>query len=244
MDGVAPLEVGRYTLPEAARIIGVSPSTLRGWVTLRQATADGSARARRPALARAFVQRPFLLSFPDLVELLVVKALRAEGVPLLTIREIAERAARAFHAAQPFTLQRFSTDEHGLLAAQDEPSSGGGAGASGALARWSPAFARAVRALPHLLDFEAIAEGTEATAIRYWPLGRQGRIVLDPQRRRGMPLDDETGVPTAALFDAVEANDDKSLATIAAWFAVPPAAVEAAVAFERGLRRERLRLSA
>jgi uncharacterized protein (DUF433 family) len=63
----------------------------------------------------------------------------------------------------------------------------------------------------------------------------KGRVVLDPERSFGKPIDAEAGVPTRALCDAALAGGGQSPAVVAEWFGVPLEAVQAAVAFEGSL---------
>jgi len=62
-----------------------------------------------------------------------------------------------------------------------------------------------------------------------------GRVVLDPERRFGQPLDSETGVPTEAIRRAVTAGDGQDLKSVARWFEIPVEAVKAAMNFEKSL---------
>jgi uncharacterized protein (DUF433 family) len=72
-------------------------------------------------------------------------------------------------------------------------------------------------------------------ALGYWPMDRDGRVVLDPERSFGKPIDAETGVPTRALYDAVLAGGGQPLDVVAEWFGVPLQAAQAAVTFEKSL---------
>lgn len=71
------------------------------------------------------------------------------------------------------------------------------------------------------------------TAARYWPLGKERSVVLDPQRSFGAPIV-RRGVPTSALAAAVraEAGDvDK----VARFYDVTRQEVSDAVEFEQRL---------
>ncbi len=68
-------------------------------------------------------------------------------------------------------------------------------------------------------------------AMRYWPLEPKGRVVLDPDRHFGKPIDAQTGVPTKSLYEAVKAGEEPVV--VAAWFHVPIDAVTSAVQFEQ-----------
>ena len=69
--------------------------------------------------------------------------------------------------------------------------------------------------------------------MKYWPMFKKGRVVLDPSRNFGEPIDFETGVPTSILNDAVALGQD--MRKVASWYGVPLTAVQKAVEFEKSL---------
>jgi len=70
---------------------------------------------------------------------------------------------------------------------------------------------------------------------RFWPLGKRNRIVLDPARQFGKPIDDKTGVPADTLYRATIAGGGQDERIVAEWFDVPVSAVRRAVQFEQSL---------
>jgi uncharacterized protein (DUF433 family) len=70
-------------------------------------------------------------------------------------------------------------------------------------------------------------------AVRWWPAGKEDRIVIDPRRQFGQPIDAETGVPTSVL--ATAATAEGSVERAARAYRVPTAAVRRAVRFEQKL---------
>ena len=144
------------------------------------------------------------------------------------IRSAAEEAARRFDTPYPFAVQRFDTDGQRIFATlQVEPMEERVVFEMG---KGQLVFDTVVRPFFRKLEYQ---EGGDA--LRYWPMDREGRIVLDPQRSFGKPIDAETGVPTRVLYDAVLAGDGQPPELVARWFGVPIEAVEAAVAFEQSL---------
>jgi hypothetical protein len=72
-----PAELGRYSIPEAARYLRIPPATLRFWLVGRNyPTAEGT-KAFKP-LIRIADGRSRLLSFENLVEAHVLSALRGK----------------------------------------------------------------------------------------------------------------------------------------------------------------------
>lgn len=220
--------VGLYSFPEAARIIGIKPAKLRRWVGQYRRKATGAEYLSKPVVSRYFPDGEHILTFLELVELLFVKLFREQGVPMVIIREAAVEAARRFDTPYPFAVKRFDTDGQRIFATLREESQEERGIVE--LGKGRYVFDAVVRPFFRKLEYQDSGD-----ALRYWPRDREGRVVIDPQRAFGKPIDAETGVPTRALYDAVLAGGGQSPAAVAEWFGVPLDAVEAAVAFEQSL---------
>jgi uncharacterized protein (DUF433 family) len=66
--------------------------------------------------------------------------------------------------------------------------------------------------------------------LRWWPHGKQTRIVVDPQRAFGQPIDADSGVPAAVLSASVEAEGSPEHA--ARVWGVPVSAIRRARDFQ------------
>ena len=228
IDNLTYLGVGLYAFPEAARIIGVKPSTLRNWVSAYTNRVRGTEYTPTPVIARSLPPDEQLLTFTELVELLFVKQFRKAGLSMQTIRKAARAAQERFGTPYPFASRRFYTDGKHIFASLGETSDGEARLED--IIRNQLAFDELVGPFLRKLDYQ-----DEQIARRFWPREHKGRVVLDPRRSFGTPIDAETGVPTATLYDAVIANPDQDHTTIAKWFGVPPEAVRAAVEYEESL---------
>jgi uncharacterized protein (DUF433 family)/transposase-like protein len=90
----SPRDVPRYTLAQAARLVDVSPATLRSWVRGRDYP-SGGATVRFEPLIRVDSD---LLSFSDLVEVHILRSLRRdEDVRMSRLREAIARAREKFN---------------------------------------------------------------------------------------------------------------------------------------------------
>lgn len=216
--------VGLYSYPEAARIIGVPASTLRQWAKGYYAPRDVT-RPRKPVIDRQFGDEPFI-TFLELVELLLVKLFRQEGVSMQTIRRASARAKQLFDTPYPFATRRFDTDGTRLFATLEREDDSTPTIAD--MGKGQFAFEQVVRPFFRKLDF-----GDDGLALAFWPHGRDKRIVIDPKRSFGKPIDAETGVPTTVLADAVYARDGQSVDDVARWYDVPVTAVRAALDYEQ-----------
>ena len=71
--------------------------------------------------------------------------------------------------------------------------------------------------------------------MRLRPLGPGTRVVLDPERSFGKPIDDPSGVPTLVLYQMARSGEPKE--SVARWYNVDPEAVSAAIEFESSLEK-------
>ncbi len=206
--------LGAYSLPYAARLLDVSTQKMSYWV--------GSNTA---LLRRQIEGESEVITFIELMELFFVKMFRDKGVSLPAIRKAAEAASKKFHTDYPFTVKRFDTDGRTIFATliSEEKE------LVEDLHKGQYVFDNVMRPFFKKLEYGKHDE------LRYWPLKRNGRVVLDPKRNFGHPIDSETGVPTKALYDAVKAGGGQDSATVAKWFDVPQKAVDQAVRFEKQL---------
>jgi uncharacterized protein (DUF433 family) len=173
-----------------------------------------------------------VLTIAELMEFHFVKLFYEKNVSFRAIRKAANAASTKYDAEYPFTVRRFDTDGKTIFATLRSKETDKELVED--LERGQLVFKSVIRPFFKRLDYL-----TTNDAGRYWPLRtssrRDGRIVLDPNRRFGQPLDAETGVPTDALVKAVTAGDGQDAKTVAKWFDVPVEAVKAAIKFEKSL---------
>ncbi len=212
------LGCGVYSFGQAARLLKVPQTSLRYWI------------GERPG-AESIVKRELaddrLLTFAELMELHFVKMFRDEKVTYQAIRKAAAAAARKFHTNYPFTVKRFDTDGTHIFATLEGKETK--KKLIEELKHGQLVFTKFIRPFFKKLDYGTV------DIEKFWPLKKSGRVVLDPMRRYGQPIDNETGISTAAIFEAVTAGDGQDVNIVAKWFGIPQEAVRAAVRFERSL---------
>lgn len=119
-----PLGVGYYSRAEAARLLGLSPSRLRRWVSgYTFWLASTGARRRReqdPVIETDLpaIDNAIALSFLELMQLRVVKAFVDRGAPLQRVRTAARRAREHFTTRHPFASLRVFMDERRHILAE------------------------------------------------------------------------------------------------------------------------------
>jgi uncharacterized protein (DUF433 family) len=160
-----------------------------------------------------------------LMEIQFIKMFRAEDISLQTIRQVAKKAAARYKTDYPLSAEQFDTDGKTIFATLISTSRKSRVIED--LKRGQLVFDPIVRPFFRKLEYR-----TGCEVARYWPLEKSGRVVLDPLRKFGQPIDEITGVPTRAIFEATLAGGGQDWKSVAAWFEVPISAVEAAVKFE------------
>lgn len=211
--------VGFYTLPQAARLLGLHTNRVRRWLGKEPST-------------EAVVERDSsiegTITFRELTELMFIREFRAKGVSMPAIRKAAVAASKKFRSRHPFAVKRFDTDGKTIFATLQRKESDQTIVED--LAKGQFVFEQIIKPFFRKLEY-----GKRDVA-RYWPLEPKGGVVLDPERRFGQPIDAESGIPTATLANAVQADKSHNVASVARWFDVSKEAVQAAVSFEKSLR--------
>lgn len=207
---------GAYSVADAARIVGANYHTLRGWMN-----------PEHGIIPRRFDPETGLVSFTELMEMHFVKMFMDAGVHPRIIHAASRAAARKYKTDYPFTVKRFDTDGRTIFATLADSATGKEMVED--LRKGQLVFTNIVRPFFKKLDFH------RSDVSRYWPLGKRSRILLDPTRRFGAPIDNETGIPTHTLYEATKAGGGQTIKYVANWFGVPESAVRAAVKFEKSL---------
>lgn len=220
------LGIGVYTVPEAARLTGIPAPTIRRWVTGYTYTRKGTARTSPPLWERQItaVDDSVALSFRDLLEVRFVQFFRTHGVGWTVIKRAAECASEIIQDSHPFSTKRFKTDGRSIFA---EIVQATGEESLLDLAKRQYEFKSFVE--PFLFEGLEFSE-LGVAPVRWWPLGRNRRVTIDPERSFGQPICSPESVPTAVLAKAYRAEG--SMVAVARWFLVHPKSVGDAVEFE------------
>jgi uncharacterized protein (DUF433 family) len=219
--------IGIYTAPEAARMVGMQPSTLRRWLLGYEHQATREAPLWQPQYDPAD-DEGVLLGFRDLVEARIVNALRAKKIGLQTIRTCLDRAKVIVGQDHPFSTRQFKTDGKTIFLeitrGLDEPQLVD-------LKRSQGVFSRVVA--PTLDDLDFGKDGAE----RWWLLHGRRTIVADPERSFGQPIIADHGMTTARVAQAVEAEG--SVEKVAKIYEIKPRLIRDALTYESqlGLRK-------
>jgi len=219
---------GIYSIPEVARLTRVSAARIRRWLKGYDFETRTERHHSNPVWKSQLeaVEGVQAVGFLDLIEIRFVAAFIAAGVSWKTMRTAHAKAQAELNTSHPFCTNRFATDGRAILLNEAEASEDG---ALRDIASNQQEFARIVRPFLKELEFDE-----DASLTRWWPLGRERTVVLDPERNFGQPTARQAGVPTRVLARSVKANAG-SIETVAQWYEVDPQEIRDALEFEEGL---------
>lgn len=218
---------GVYSTKDAERLTGIPSKRIRRWTRGYRYLYEGKPRFL-PAIIAAESEgqgRAPVLSFADLIEVRFLEAFLDRGVPWRNIRRAAEHARVLLGVARPFSSHLFMTDGRTILAKISD----------------DLGDPRLIDLANNQYEFEKVVSpmlwaGLEFDGIepqRWWPMGTDRGVVLDPARAFGAPIVAREGVPTEILARAVAAEGSER--AVARWYEVSLESVVDAVAFERSL---------
>jgi uncharacterized protein (DUF433 family) len=212
---------GVYTVPQAAKLVGLSPNRVREWFRGRR-----SEPGRKPVFLSDYgpVDNFFAISFFDLIDVFVAGQLREHGVSLPTLRRVYSRLEHDLKTRHPFCRQELLTDgEQVFVRSLDRV---GDEEIYEVLTK-QKVFPKLILPFLRQIDYDRLT----IMAAR-WRITDD--VVVDPAICFGTPVVSEAGIPTYVLNAEYRANG-KDAEVVAGWYGVRPAAVLAAVRFEDGL---------
>lgn len=221
------LNMGLYTVPEAARLTRISAGKIRRWIRGYNFR-SGQSVHHSDAVWETDIKpldNKIALSFRDLLELRFVDAFIQAGVSWVTMRRAHAKAQGELQTTHPFCSKQIATDGKSILLQQAKEDSDQ---APVDLVTEQREFTRIVQTFLKDLEFSG-------DDIVWWPLGKQRNIVVDPRRNFGQPTLVKSGVPAITLAHSVKANSSVEL--VARWYEVQQVEVRDAVEFEASLAK-------
>lgn len=212
-----------YSITEAARYLRLPPGTLRSWLMGRPYPTSEGVRTFQPLLRPAQRQPP-VLSFWNLVEAHVLRALRTDhGVSVPNLRKALSYAENKLGIRQLLLSQDLMTEAGKLFLDR-----------YGALIELSNSGQLAMHRLlqAHL---KRVEWDTRRLPLRLYPflsadVLEERPITIDPQVAFGRPVVQRVGVSTHAIAERLDAGE--SVPDVAADYELTEAEVEQAVLYE------------
>ena len=194
---------GILPLVAAAVLLREKPETIRRWA-FGHARTRPHRRVEQPPLIGGetpSVRRSRELTFLELVELIYVRALRHTGVGCPAIRAAGLAAGRFLGTPHPFAMRPLYADPLRVFEAALGKRE---AAALTELRGAGTEIEKRVRPYLGQLDF-----AVDGVASRWWPMGRQGGVVVDPAIASGAPVVDGTGIRADTIARAVDELREK-----------------------------------
>jgi uncharacterized protein (DUF433 family) len=211
---------GVYSPRQAARLLGSSPQDVLRWTR-----GSGDHEPLWKAHYQ-FLEDTTEISFLDLIELRVVRALRLSGISLQAIRYAIEVAQKRFRIDRPLSAVQFKTDGSEILMDAVEHD-----GEFVSLSKKRPGqkvFSRIVAQSVSGLEFEG-------SRVSRWRPNQTKHVIIDPERSFGDPILDDVGISTRVLSDEFERfRDYKYLSRL---YEIDIAQIRDAVGFEDRLNQ-------
>lgn len=218
---------GVYTAPEAARLLRAPYQKVRGWLAGYPNTQSG------PLLDNELkdYEDGLFISFTNLMEARFVAFFSSHGVHVRTLRAIAEEAKTFLDTPHPFATNAiFRTDGKDVFIEAASKTDD-----------------------KHLYNlkkknwmFHDIIEQSLLKGVEFDPSGKAlnwiprmdiaPNVIVNPNMAFGQPVLKGIGVPTSALFDALNVEGE-TYESVAGWYDVPIEAVKEAALFEMDLAR-------
>lgn len=214
---------GLYSPGEVERLTGIRVSKIVRWFKGHQTVDRQYAPLWSPSIP--IKDGKLFLTFRDLTELRVADAFIRKGLSPQKVRRAIELAQSELGEERPLSTAKFRTDGRTIflqVASEDGDSE---RDHLVDLIRSQLAFKRIIEPSLKDLDFSGNAPS------RWWIAGREGHILLDPERSFGRPIEEESSVPTAVLANAYRAEGTFALAAKA--YNVSIASVRRSVEFEQ-----------
>jgi uncharacterized protein (DUF433 family) len=215
---------GVYTLAEASLLTGVNRHRISRWTRGYTFSYQGT-RQTMPAIIGGEPEPAGspIITFADLIEIRFLDAFRQNGVSTKALRIAAQRAKELLGRHHPFSTQIFKSDGRTILA---EITKETGDKVFLDIVNDQYVFEKVIASYLYSgLDFNELKEPA-----RWWPMGKDRAVVIDPRRSFGAPIVAKAGIPTKILKSAVDA--EKSIEFVAKWYGAEIDEVMDAVKFE------------
>lgn len=226
---------GIYTPADAATLLHERTETVRRWAFGYRRNRPAGVTVHPPLIHTDLpeLEGQRALTFVELIELLYIRAFERAGVPWPLIKEAANVAARMFSTDHPFALRQLYVDPHSVYGAVQE--SDGSESLIQLVGHGQHAMSLLVKPYLEQIDF-----GGDNVATRWWPMGREGGVVVDPLIAFGHPIVADVRMRVESIADAYDAElpgfGEQAADRVAWTYDIEPEHVRTALRFREWLR--------
>ena len=199
--GTDPRDIPTYSMSDAARYLRIPKGTIRSWTIGRKYPTTNGSKFFKPLITISNT-KPRLLSFNNLVEVHVLRAIRKHHqIDLCKVRDALDFIDEQFQVSHPLASERFLTDGVDLFIER-----------YGSLINASKSVQTELRDAfnTHL---ERIEPDDAGLAIKLYPFTRSHEednprfVVIDPRIAFGRLVIVGTGIATRVLVERYQAGD-------------------------------------
>lgn len=207
-----------YTYPEADYLAGATRGTAKRWLSGYTFLSVAGRTVQRPPVTVREGGEVAGVSFLDLVEVVAIGGLKDFGLNLQAIRRIVANCQELFAVERPLVSLKFKGGGREVFVDEEESL------VEVLRGKGQRAWDEVLRPFIDTLDYD------NELARRWWPLGKEELICLDPDYAFGLPVIHRTGVRTETILERLQVGESRD--EIAADFNIEPAEVESALRFE------------
>jgi uncharacterized protein (DUF433 family) len=220
VNGNAPEYLDRplYSFAEADHLAGAARGTARRWLLGYSYVRQGQ-RIEQPRVTPG-IDSTRGVSFLDLVEVVAIRRLHSEGFSLREIRSIVTNCQGILGLERPLVRAKFKAGGKDIFVSLDRGTLVE-VGRRKRMTAWTDILEPFLKELDYWRD---------DWANKWWPLGHDRRIVIDPEYGFGLPVIAGSGVRTEIIWERIRAGDLPE--EIAEDFNVSPLEVDRAIQFE------------
>jgi uncharacterized protein (DUF433 family) len=217
--------IGIYTPSEASRLLAIPAGKISRWL---KGHSVGERKYKPLWSPEIILDNEVYLGFRDLMEIRVADAFIRMGLSAYQVRKSIEIAREYIGQSHPLSTNRFRTDGRDIFLQVIEADENGVSKEQLLnLFRRQYEFKEVLEPLLKTVQF-----GSKGEPLIWWPKGRIGRIVIDPKRSFGQPIEETCSIPTSILNMSASNFGIEQTASV---FDISEAAVSRASAYEASL---------
>ncbi len=223
------LNAPTYSITETSRLVGVPSWSVRRYLEgyeYRYFIRERMQERQKPPIISKSEEKSAYASFLDLIDLLFVKEFLNRGFSLQYLRR-ALAEAKEYLGTPHFARTEFYTSGSEIILKL--PKDGN---LIALMTHGQIAIPEIIKKLSNKLDFENITK--YGLARRWYPNGKKGLIVIDPQISFGRPTLTGHSIATNNIYDLFLGEKEK-VEPVSEWFDIPVHKIRAAVQFEHSL---------
>ncbi|HEY4110474.1 DUF433 domain-containing protein [Puia sp.] len=209
------LGIGLFTIPDVANILNLNKILVRRWLKEYWENQFGNKPASFASWGKG---REKSVHFYTLIEFYVFFQLRKHGVSAQNIAKSHEIIGQELKISFPFANSFILTDGKKIFYTTD------GEVIINADRSKQINFKSIIEHFCHKIDFDK-----DHQALRYWPLGKEKNIVVDPQHQLGQPTIKNTNILAETIYGMYTSGEKISF--ISSLYDIPESDVKASIEF-------------